>query len=194
MRTGDKLIRAEHFILGMLREPNNDSYEIICRYFKDLEALRVLMLNKIKTYDRAEVLPFDMPNGTISLDNIAGTALQNSMMEASVVNCDKVMSPHLLLALLRRRNNFVAQTFAEAGLEYEGLRDHLRELYHVEDSLDAEDEAPDGSEMWSANELRFENTSHTADDYEDMDDEDGDDDENDRKQPMATEYAAANGA
>ena len=191
MRTGDKLIRPEHFILGMLREPNNDSYEILVRYFKDLEELRVLMLNRIKTYDKAEVLPFDMPNGAISLDAVAGAALQNSMMEASVVHCDKVMSPHLLLALIRKRDNFVGKTLAEAGLEYDQLREQLREMYHVEDSLDEEPQAEQDkdSNLWSSSELRFENTSHTADNYED--DEDDEDDGDGRS--YAEEYAATDG-
>ena len=190
MRTGDKLIRPEHFILGMLREPNNDSYEILIRHFNDVEALRVLLLNRIKTYDKAEVLPFDMPNGAISLDAVAGAALQNSMMEASVVHCDKVMSPHLLLALIRKRDNFVAKTLAEAGLEYEQLREQLREMYHVEDSLDEEDQSEQGKDggLWSSSELRFENTSHTADDYETDDDEDDDD-----GRSYAEEYAATDG-
>ena len=193
MRTGDKLIRPEHFILGMTREPNNDSYEILTRHFNDLEALRVLMLNKIKTYDKGEILPFDMPNGAISLDAVAGAALQNSMMEASVVHCDKVMSPHLLLALIRKHNNFVAKTLAEAGLEYDKLREHLRELYHVEDSLNEEDIAPqDDSNMWSSNELRFENTSHTADNYESDDDDDDDGNDGD-EHSYAEELAAPNG-
>ena len=174
MRTGDKLIRPEHFILGMLREPNNDSYEIICRHFADIEALRVLMLNKIKTYDHAETLPFDMPNGAISLDAPAGTALQNSMREASVVHCAKVMSPHLLMALLRNRNNTVAKIFAEAGLNYDTLRSELCEMYHVEDSMEEDDEPQHKAELWSTNELRFENTSHTADDYEASDDDESD--------------------
>ena len=193
MRTGDKLIRPEHFILGMLREPNNDSYEILIRYFKDVEALRVLLLNRIKTYDKAEVLPFDMPNGAISLDAVAGAALQNSMMEASVVHCDKVMSPHLLLALIRKRDNFVGKTLAEAGLEYDQLREQLREMYHVEDSLDEESQ-PDqdkDSGLWSSSELRFENTSHTADNYEDEDDDD--DDEDGEGRSYAEEYAATDG-
>ncbi|MBP5361255.1 MAG: ATP-dependent Clp protease ATP-binding subunit [Bacteroidaceae bacterium] len=190
MRTGDKLIRPEHFILGMLREPNNDSYESLIRHFNDVEALRVLLLNRIKTYDKAEVLPFDMPNGAISLDAVAGAALQNSMMEASVVHCDKVMSPHLLLALIRKRDNFVAKTLAEAGLEYEQLREQLREMYHVEDSLDEEDQSEQGKDggLWSSSELRFENTSHTADDYETDDDEDDDD-----GRSYAEEYAATDG-
>ena len=191
MRTGDKLIRPEHFILGLLREPNNDSYEILVRHFKDVEELRVLMLNRIKTYDKAEVLPFDMPNGAISLDAVAGAALQNSMMEASVVHCDKVMSPHLLLALIRKRDNFVGKTLAEAGLEYDQLREQLREMYHVEDSLDEESqtEQDKNSDLWSSSELRFENTSHTADNYEDDDDEDDDDD----GRSYAEEYAATDG-
>lgn len=174
MRTGDKLIRAEHFVLGMLREPNNDSYEIICRHFSDIEALRVMMLNKIKTYDHEEMLPFDMPNGAISLDATAGSALQNSMREASVVHCDKVMSPHLLMALLRKPNNTVAAVFAEAGLDYDTLRSELCEMYHVEDSIEQDDEPQQRPEIWSTNELRFENTSHTADDYEDMEDDETD--------------------
>ncbi|MBR3114881.1 MAG: hypothetical protein IKH47_03785, partial [Bacteroidaceae bacterium] len=192
MRTGDKLIRAEHFILGMLREPNNDSYEILCRHFKDVEALRVLMHNKIKTYDKMEMLPFDMPNGAISLDSVAGAALQNSMTEASVVNCNKVMSTHLLLALLRGRSTFVAKTLAEAGLNYDQLRDHLRELYHVDDA--AEDDSTsnqDAPDSWSSNELRFENTSHTADDYEADNGNEEDDEEDDLS--YAEEYATANG-
>ena len=184
LRTGDKLIRPEHFILGMIREPDNDSYEIIRRYFSDLEALRVLMLNKIKTYDRSEI-PFDMPNGAITLDADAGAALQNSMIEASMLHCEKVMSTHLLLALIKKQGQYVAKILAEAGLKYDQLKEHLRDIYHVEDTY--EDETDEAKEEWSSNELHFENTSHTADSYEEEDEEDNDD------ELYSAEYAPANG-
>ena len=60
-----------------------------------------------------------------------------------------------------------------------------------EDSLDEEpqSEQDKNSDLWSSSELRFENTSHTADNYEDDDDEDDDDD----GRSYAEEYAATDG-
>ena len=48
IKNGDKLIRADHFVLGILREPDNDAFEIISQKTDALEALRVKMRDHIQ--------------------------------------------------------------------------------------------------------------------------------------------------
>lgn len=132
MKNGDKLIRADHFVLGILHEPDNDAFEIISQKTDALETLRMRMREHLKTYSEVHI-PFDVPNGAINLDADAGMALQNSMTESSLMHMDKVMSSHLLLALLRDKESFVAKTLAEFGITYGYLREHLYSRYHIED-------------------------------------------------------------
>ena len=46
------------------------------------------------------------------------------------MHMDKVTSGHLLQALLRDENSFVAKTMAEYGITYNYLREQLKDRYH----------------------------------------------------------------
>ena len=132
---GDKLIRQEHFVLGMISEPNNSCYPIIQRHINDLGSLRSLLINKARTYGVGGV-PIDMPSGAITLDADAGMALQLCMSEADITGtpdtsmgeasgAKRVGSVHLLMALLKDSQSFVARTLGAAGLTYDKLKDFV---------------------------------------------------------------------
>lgn len=144
IKNGDKLIRADHFVLGILREPDNDAFEIISQKTDALEALRVKMRDHLKTYSEAHI-PFDVPSGAINLDADAGMALQNCMTESNLMHMDKVMSGHLLLALLKDEGGFVAKTLSEIGMTYGSLREQLYSRYHI----DTEDDEPGGEDSFA---------------------------------------------
>ena len=133
----EKLIRADHFVLGMLHAPDNDAYELIAGKTDALEALRTEIKDHLKTYSPAHV-PFDMPEGAINLDMDASVALQGSMDESNMMHTDKVMSIHLLLALIKNKESFLSQTLAKYGITYEYARSRAYDLYH----LDENDENP----------------------------------------------------
>lgn len=135
LNIGDKLIRQEHFILGMISEPNNSCYPIIQRHINDLGSLRSLLINKARTY-APDSVPIDMPSGAITLDAAAGMALQVCMNEADITGqgdgsmgdgggARKVGSVHLLMALLKDRQSFVSRTLGAAGLTYDKLKDFV---------------------------------------------------------------------
>lgn len=128
MKSGDKLIRVEHFVLGILCEPDNDAYEIISQKTDNLEAIRQQMREHLKMYSSAH-LPFDMPIGTINLDADAGMALQNSMAESSRLHMQKVMPSHLLLALLKDSDSFVAKIFDDIDVTYDNVKTQLESRF-----------------------------------------------------------------
>lgn len=159
---GDKLIRQEHFVLGMISEPNNSCYPIIQRHINDLESLRSLLRNKARTYSPDSV-PIDMPSGAITLDGPAGLALQWCMNEADITGRGDggsdtttgskrtVMSVHLLMALLKDRQSFVARTLGAAGLTYEKLKDFV-----ITNQTDA-DRSSVGGVIWDGNSEAYNN-------------------------------------
>lgn len=144
----NKLIHPEHFVLGMLREPNNDSYEVLNAYVEDIESLRLKMEDHLMTYSKTDI-PFEMPTGAINLDSEAGLALQNSMLEANIMNTKMVSSPHLLLALIRDKNNFVSQTLVEHNMSYETLCEYIKGKYGTEMIADDASEEQDGATIYS---------------------------------------------
>ncbi len=131
LRQGNKTIRIEHFILGMLREPDNDAHELLLAKSRDIEILRIKMSNRLTTYGREET-HFELPANAINLDMHSGFALQNSMEIASAMNMSQVTSGHLLLSILRDKDLFVTHTLAEDGLTYDYARDWLRNKYNTE--------------------------------------------------------------
>lgn len=144
MKSGHKVIHLEHFILGMTLEPDNDAHEILLRYVTDIQHLRNRMTERLRVYGTADG-PFVMPNGAVNLDRESGDALQLCVAEATNTNSTEVMSSHLLLAMIRRRDLFVADTLAEYGLVYDSLSDVLRSKYTVDDveepaNLDEDDD------------------------------------------------------
>ncbi|MGN1237229.1 MAG: AAA family ATPase, partial [Bacteroidaceae bacterium] len=163
----EKLIRADHFVLGMLHAPDNDAYELIASKTEALEALRSEMKDHLKTYSPAHV-PFDMPEGAINLDMDASVALQGSMDESNKMRTDKVMSIHLLLALIRDKETFMSQTLAKYGITYEYARSRAYDLYHIDenDSL-----AIDIKEaLFSGDDDDFEEEEEEEDEQEGMED------------------------
>ena len=160
MKSGDKLIRADHFLLGILYAPDNEAYEIISQKTDSFDELREKLTEHLKTYSQAHV-PFDIPEGAINLDADAGMALQTSMTESSLMHMDKVLSTHLLLALLRDSVGFVSKCLNEMGITY----DYVREQIYARHQIDIEEaEAVDSS---SDNEVKEQEFDESASEYED---------------------------
>ncbi len=154
MKNGDKLIRADHFVLGILHEPDNDAFEIISQKVSSLDPLRAKMKEHLKTYGDVHAR-VDNSLGAINLDMEAGLALQNCSTESTLMHMDKVTSGHLLQALLRDENSFVAKTLAEHGITYNYLREQLKDRYH--DGLIKHKDA------FNADEDDFDETEEAAD-------------------------------
>lgn len=146
---GEKIIRLEHFLLGMLHADNNDSYKVISQKTAAMEHLRVKLRERLGTYGSVNI-PFDVPNGAINLDTDAGYALQGCMTEADSVYTEKVMSTHLLLAVLRSKDSFVSSLLADVGVTYDYVRDCMYEMYDIEPG-----EEPDAEEQRESDVLCF---------------------------------------
>ncbi|MGN1214547.1 MAG: ATP-dependent Clp protease ATP-binding subunit, partial [Bacteroidaceae bacterium] len=108
------------------------------------------------------------PEGAINLDMDASVALQGSMDESNKMRTDKVMSIHLLLALIRDKETFMSQTLAKYGITYEYARSRAYDLYHIDenDSL-----AIDIKEaLFSGDDDDFEEEEEEEDEQEGMED------------------------
>lgn len=162
-----KLIHLEHFLLGILRSPNNEAYEIITQKVEALEPLRIKLIEHLQTYSKIN-LPADMPANAINLDMDAGIALQNSMKEAAHMGME-VKSTHLLLAILKKEESFASQLITEFGLTYDYLFEQLCNRYQIEDfeeDID-DDETLTGASKSDAPKLKFDDEDNALEDNND---------------------------
>ncbi|MCQ2974452.1 MAG: ATP-dependent Clp protease ATP-binding subunit [Bacteroidales bacterium] len=147
IRLGDEEILPEHFFLGMLRDGNEELMEKITKLGIKTDEAKTIIEKKLKKDNillptETEYIPFSSTSESI---------LNQAISEAIKMNSEIVYPEHLLLTILKDKNNSVTTMFTEKNIDYE----KLRESFNDEPKAQAE----------------------FTDDEEDDDDDDDDDDD-----------------
>ncbi len=148
VRLGHSNIGVEHFLLGILREGDGQAIQILQSLGVDLIRLKSRAETAIE--GRNTFSPRDVNN--MPLSRQAERTLQMSVLEARSLKDDVAGTVHLMLAILKKRDNVATQLLEQFDVNYEIFRNEL------DDSIDSSPQSDFRSELPGGNDDDFDPT------------------------------------
>lgn len=121
LRLGNDFIGTEHLLLGLIREGENVSIRILESLNVDLFQVRKELETAIKNKNNSE-------NGTLNslpLTKQAEKVIRITVLEAKALKSTSVESEHLMLSILKNKDNPAAQILNNAQVDYDVFKDEL---------------------------------------------------------------------
>ncbi len=117
-RLQDTYIGPEHIMLGILRDGENKASDILKQdYQLDLSSLKTTIESQIEhTNKEGNVNP-----STISLNESSRNLLRLSILESHLLHSPSIDTEHLLLAIMKQKNNIPAMILREKSVNYNQL-------------------------------------------------------------------------
>ncbi|MEI6767108.1 MAG: ATP-dependent Clp protease ATP-binding subunit [Bacteroidota bacterium] len=139
IRLGNDYIGVEHLFLGILREGEGMAVKLLLLLQVDLAELRKSIEKAVKSTTSKERNVENIP-----LIKQAERVLKITYLEAKVFKNDMIGTEHLLLSILKEKENIVAKTLGKMGIRYEEIREELKNLISTsgETKFDPKDEIP----------------------------------------------------
>ena len=128
-------IEPEHLLLGIIRDGECKAAEILKSFFLDLKAIKEELETQLRKTAVAENYSQD-----ISFSEKAAKILTLSVLEAKLANDEKVDTPHILLAMMREKENNASKILEENNVTYERIAERMRPDEMVTDGLDLNDD------------------------------------------------------
>ena len=122
-RLRNKQISPEHLLLGILREGGGKAIEILFNLQIDLKQLKREVENRLK--ETSIELDMDIRDEDVNFDEVASRILKLCILEAKQMKCEAVDTEHILLAIMRQKNNKVSQLLEEHEVTYEKVVEML---------------------------------------------------------------------
>ncbi|NWJ50768.1 MAG: ATP-dependent Clp protease ATP-binding subunit [Bacteroidetes bacterium] len=140
LRLGNDFIGLEHLLLGIIREGEGMAVRVLNLLGVDLHVVR-------RTIEQA-ISNTNAPSGkqksseNIPLIKQAERALKLTYLEAKLFNSEIIGTEHLLLAMLKDEDNLVTRTLNKYGIDYDSVKDEVRNLNSNDDETQKPNNPP----------------------------------------------------
>ena len=135
-KLGHKYVGTEHLLLGLLREGHNQAAQILSNRMLKIDSIReeiLTLLRSSKDEDHAGPAMGHDPLEWVHQQELAKAFRSTSFWHRLIMAVDsanrlghgEIGDEHLLLAILREPNGFVAQMLAEKGVTADWIRERL---------------------------------------------------------------------
>lgn len=137
LRLGHDYIGVEHLMLGIIREGEGVAISILKDLRISVDSVRMAIENAVK--DVSMVSPQNLIN--IPLTRQSEKILKITYLEARIFKSQIIGTEHLLLSILRDRENVVTQLLETLNIDYQSIRQKVDEYSGLPmASAEAEDE------------------------------------------------------
>jgi ATP-dependent Clp protease ATP-binding subunit ClpC len=138
LRLGHDYIGTEHLLLGLIREDDGLAIKVLKSLETDVVMLRKVLEDTIR--EKAVHQSFNVSN--LPLTKQAEKVLKITVLEAKVQKCDTIGTEHLMLSVLKNKENIATDILARFDVDYDSFKAELEFLNQgVKDEL-----ANDGNE------------------------------------------------
>jgi len=151
LRLGHDYIGTEHLLLGIIREGQGLAVKALKSMDVDIVLLRKSIEDAVTGNSSSNI--FSISN--ISLTKQAEKALKIALLEAKLNKSDTIGTEHLILSILKNKDNIATQILDQFDVNYEMFKDELDYLRYdiknelADDSSEEDDENPFGDERRS---------------------------------------------
>lgn len=128
-------IEPAHLLLGIIRDGECKAAEILKSFYLDLKAIK----NELETQLREQSIPENYSQD-ISFSPETSKILTLSLLEAKLMNEQKVDTPHILLAIMRDNQNNASKILEKNDVTYAKIADRLKSGNTIINGLDFNDD------------------------------------------------------
>ena len=144
LRLGNDFIGTEHLLLGLIREGDNTAVRILKSFSVDLYELRKEVELAVKDKTGKNIANIN----SLPLTKQAEKVIRVTVLEAKALKSPTVETEHLMLSILKNKENIATQILNQFDVDYELFRQELgivksndvRAEYQEENDDDFEDE------------------------------------------------------
>ena len=120
-RLRNSYIGPEHLLLGIIREGEGKAIEVLFNLQIDLKQLKSEVENRLKPTDAEDLLK----DGDVNFNAEAARILKLCILEARMMKCEAVDTEHILLAIMRQKNNNASQLLEAHEVTYDKVMELL---------------------------------------------------------------------
>jgi ATP-dependent Clp protease ATP-binding subunit ClpC len=128
IRNGNDYIGIEHLLLGLIREGEGLAVQILINLGVDLSQIKSHIEKTIRTDSKKSRNVDNIP-----LVKQAERVLKITYLEAKVFNSDIIGTEHLLLSILKDKENLATRLLLQQGVDYDNIKD---EIFHLKNNPD----------------------------------------------------------
>ncbi len=121
LRLGNDFISTEHLLLGMIREGEGTAVKVLNNMNVNLQDLRYELEQTIKGKGERKIENVN----SLPLTKQAEKVIRITVLEAKGLKSPMVESEHLVLSILRNRENIAAQILNQFGVDYDAYKTEL---------------------------------------------------------------------
>ena len=121
IRLRNSYIGPEHLLLGILREGEGKAIEVLFNLQIDLKQLKIEMENRLPAFQEGDTIG----NNELNFNDVASRILKLCILESKQMKCEAVDSEHILLAIMRQKNNKASQLLEEHEVTYDKVLEML---------------------------------------------------------------------
>ena len=144
LRLGNDFIGTEHLLLGLIREGDNTAIRILKSFNVDLYELRKEIELAVKDKTGKNIANIN----SLPLTKQAEKVIRVTVLEAKALKSPTVETEHLMLSILKNKENIATQILNQFDVDYDLFRNELgvvksndiRSEYNEENEDDFEDE------------------------------------------------------
>ena len=131
LRLGHDYLGTEHLLLGMLEDNDNLAIRVLDSMEIDFMELKFKIEDKLSdsAQDMAQV-----NLGSLPLNKQLEKILKVTTLEAKNLRSDEIYPEHLMLSILRHRDNIASQVLEEFDIDYESYRSELEFVIQEQDA------------------------------------------------------------
>lgn len=120
-RLQNNFIGPEHLLLGLIRDGEGKAVEILSKLNINLQEIKQQIEAKLK--DKMNIIAYSETD--ISLTNEASRILKMCILEARLLKNTVADTEHILLAILKDKNNLAANVLEEHNIAYKNVYEQL---------------------------------------------------------------------
>ena len=135
LRLGHDHIGTGHLLLGLIRDGDGLAIKVLLSLEVDIAVLRKTVEDAIK--DKSARMPFN--SGSLPLTKQAEKVLKITVLEAKVLKSETIGTEHLMLSILKNKDNIATQILGQFDVDYDVFR---QELDYVRQDLQGQKDIP----------------------------------------------------
>lgn len=143
LRLGNNYIGLEHLLLGIIRQEKSTAVRILTYLGVELSKVKDRVEHAIEQPTRSEYTKVEQ----IPLIKQAEKALKITFLEAKQFKSELIGTEHLLLAVLKDKDNLATQMIEKFGVNYTDVKEELKTLSSNQKTEDAGAEETPRNEM-----------------------------------------------
>ncbi|MEY4703216.1 MAG: hypothetical protein RIR96_1113, partial [Bacteroidota bacterium] len=121
LRLGNDFIGTEHLVLGLIREGENTAVKILKSLNIDLYELRKEIESAVKDKTGKNIANIN----SLPLTKQAEKVIRITMLEAKSLKSSQVETEHLMLSILKNKENVATQILLQFNVDYETFKSDL---------------------------------------------------------------------